>query len=117
MPGGYYGGFEFEYPTWTVSGKDDPTSVATVKDAESGRDTFLQFTDDDLARRFIDGAGWLNCEPAKVESRESLLGLLKAVRDLGVTHVGVDVPPFGRPICNTLFLRIDDAVRALDEQA
>jgi len=116
MPGGYYGGFEFDYPTWTVSGKGDATSVATVKDAEAGRDTFLQFTDEDLARRFLDGAGWGDCEPSRVESRECLIGLMKAVRDLGVTHVGVDAPPFCRPVVNTLFVRIEDAIRALEEQ-
>lgn len=116
MPGGFYGGFEFDYPTWTVAGKEDATSVATVKDDEAGRDTFLQFTDDDLAQRFLDGAGWFNCEPTRVESRESLIRLLNAVRAVGVTHLGVDVPPLGQPICNTLFYRIEDAIRSLEEQ-
>lgn len=117
MPSGFYNDFLFDYPTWTVANEGDPDNISLAVSVDGGRVIFLQFTDDDLAQRFLDRAVWVNAKPVKVACREELIEMIRSVLHCcDATHIGVDVPQPNQPIGNTQFYRVEDVIAHLEQQ-
>jgi hypothetical protein len=114
--------FEFDYPTWTLVNREIhrtaglPFSSVQVEQ-RGGTKILLQFTNEDLALRFIEGTGMAHCEPVKIPDAAQFISLLREMTFIGVTHVGIDCPPFGDNARPRWFVPLADAIRMLEREA
>lgn len=90
--------YVWDYPIWTVVNREThrqkglPDSLVSLK-LTTGPNYFLQFADEDLVQRFIDGAKWDACEAVAISDAQQFLPLLREMPSLGFTHVALDLPP------------------------
>jgi hypothetical protein len=116
--------YVWNYPIWTVVNrqfhreKGMPISVAPLRQLGGPLNLFLQFSDEDLAERFIEGSEWVKCDVAAIPDAKQLLTVLREMTLIGVTHVGLDFPPLGdnfRPRWEPI--PIADAIRMVERNS
>lgn len=88
--------FLFRIPVWAIvnianfQAKGLLSSIVTAKSPEVS-DFLLMFTDDDLAKRFIEDNQASGCAPVEIKTEQALRSILIDLKKNGLAHVGIDV--------------------------
>ena len=94
--------FVIESPVWTIAIDAElrahgmPGGVAVMASAGHGL-VFPLYTDEDLARRFLEESGAVGRSPYRIDGLPHLVALLRAMELVGVNRVGIDCPTAANP--------------------
>jgi hypothetical protein len=95
------GPFTVDLPVWTVVEVSTLNTVGFPMCAAMGMSPFGRvqplFTDEDLARRYIEEIGSPDRVPFAIRDDETLLSLLQLADSSGITHVAIDTPAAPNP--------------------
>jgi hypothetical protein len=110
--------FVFSLPVWILAAADTvlpvglPLAVKVMKSDKHGNLLGL-FTDEDLAKRFIEEEGMPNTAACKVSLKSEFLNLLYRFQHGGVKYVGIDCPTRANPRREAgRFPRLEDVIAA-----
>jgi hypothetical protein len=96
-------------PVWLIT---DDSGVCLVRDSNLGL-VVPFFDDEDLAKTFVEQSGLPNLATLEVDTATLLCVLRTLETRVGVTHVGFNCDPYGKPNPRGFFFRIADVIATI----
>ena len=109
----------FDLPVWVLDREGAPGNAPRVKSADHG-EVLAMFTDEYLAKRFIEDGQRPGVTTFEIGAKSVLLGLLDIAQESGVQYVGIDCPAGPNPRNEVgryyPIQKVIDAVRTLPDR-